>query len=139
MGSRTAAGLQARVVAGQITGHIALENIDRIRTDARQPVQLQLHEHGTTGRLRFRRQPLAHNAERPAAAIVLDADHGLQRLAIDQGVVPPSDQGPVADRPLAGKVDLLDLGKVAELVNLLPIVALGGVQYLARGWLPANP
>ena len=56
-----------------------------------------------------RRQALPDDAERPAAAIVLGADHALQRLAVDQRIVPAPDQRPVADRPLPREVDLLQL------------------------------
>src|SRR5205823_10424257 len=89
--SRTGSGLHARIVDGQVSGHAALENVDRIGTETRQPVQLELHEHGTARLLRRRRQSLPDDAECPAAAIVLEAEHSLQRLAVDQRIVPAPD------------------------------------------------
>src|SRR5205823_1290050 len=74
-GGRTGSGLHARIVDGQVSGHAALEDVDRIGTETRQPVQLELYEHGTARLLRRRRQSLPDDAECPAAAIVLEAEH----------------------------------------------------------------
>src|SRR5256885_2896367 len=122
-GGRTGGGLHARIVDGQVSGHAALENVDRIGTETRQPVQLELHDHGTARLLRRRRQSLPDDAKCPAAAIVLEAEHSLQGLAVDQRIVPASNHRPVADRPLAGQIDLLQLRNVAAGVDLLPNVA----------------
>src|ERR1700680_1246752 len=65
---RSAGGPQGRIGNGQITGHAALQDIDRVGAEARESVQLELHEHGLAGELRRCRQPLTDDAKRPAPA-----------------------------------------------------------------------
>jgi hypothetical protein len=97
-----------------------------------------LHENRTACLLRVRLQSLPDDSERPAAAIVLEADHALQRLAVDERIVPAPDQRPVADRPLSGKIHLLQLRHVAAGIDLLADVTITCVQHFAGLGLPAH-
>src|SRR5450631_3344002 len=118
---RVPTGPQSRVVDGQIAGDTALENIDRAGAEAPEPVQLELHEHGLARLLGCGRQALSDDANRPAPSIVLDAEDALQRLAVDDRVVPAPDDRPVLlVRPLTGEIDLFQLGKVPRRIDLLP-------------------
>src|SRR6202049_4619890 len=62
---RSAGGPQGRIGDGQIAGHAALQDIDRVGAEARESVQLELHEHGLAGELRRCCQPLTEEAKRP--------------------------------------------------------------------------
>src|SRR5450755_2348043 len=81
---RGARGPQGRIGDGQIAGDAAPEDIDRVGAEARESVQLELHEHGLAGKLRRRRQPLTDDAKRPAPAIVLEPHYALQGFAVDE-------------------------------------------------------
>src|SRR4029079_555817 len=128
-----------RLVARQVAGHAALEDIDRIGAKTCETVQLELHEYRVARLLRRRGQALPDNADRPAVAIVLEAQHPLQRLAIDQRVVPAADERPlVGYRPLPREVDLLQLGDVPGRIDVLTDVAIAGIEHLAGRGLPAH-
>src|SRR6478736_1793953 len=87
-----------RLVARQIARHATLEDVDRIGTEPCETVQFELHEYRLARLFRRRGQALGDDAQRPAVAIVLEARHALQRLAVDQRVVPAADE-----RPLTGQ------------------------------------
>src|SRR5947209_15934 len=78
---------QCRVVDLQVAGDTAPQELQRISAEARESVQFELYEYGAARLLDGGREPLSDDAHRPAVAIVLDPDHGLERLAVDQRVV----------------------------------------------------
>src|SRR5262249_20961099 len=131
------AGLpQRRVVRCGVAGYVAQENVDRIGAQASQPVQLELDKDRVADLLRVGLQTLRRDAADPAPSIITEADHTLQRFGVDQRIVPASDHRPVArQRPLARKVDLLELRDLAGGVDVLEDVAVEHVEHLARGRL----
>src|ERR1700681_1532280 len=134
-----AAGPQGRVGDGHIAGHAALQDIDRVGAEARESVQLELHEHGLAGLLRRRRQPLTHDAKRPAPTIVLEARDALQGLAVDQRIVPAPDRRPaVQERPLPGEIDLCQLRRISSRIDLLAYETVARIEHPTRPRLPAH-
>ena len=75
----------------------AAQQIEWISTEPRQSVQFDLQIDRIRRRLRGRRQSLADEPQGPAVGIVLDAGHGLQRLAVEEREVPPAEQRPARD------------------------------------------
>ena len=104
---------QCRIVRLEITRDAAAQEFQRAGAEPREAVQLELQVHRIGSGLGGRRQPLADHTQYPAAGIVLDADHPLQRLAAEDRVVPAAEQRPVVgDRPLPREIELNGLARI---------------------------
>src|ERR1022692_1311250 len=130
---------EGRICNGDIAGNATREDVDRIGAEARESVQLELHENGLACLLGRSRQSLGRDAKCPAPTIVLDADDALQRLLVDNRIVPSPDYRPVVlERPLPGEIHLLELRNVAARIDLRADETVARVEYAPGGRLPAN-
>src|SRR5947208_2491373 len=101
---------QRRIVGGHIPGNAPSQKLKRARSDTCEPVKFELEEDSRRRLLRRCRESLPNHTQHPAIAIVLEACDRLQRLLVGERIVPaPQERQMLRDRPLTGKVDLLDL------------------------------
>ena len=99
---------RVRIMA-HIAGNIPAQQIQRVRPDPRNTVQLQLHEKRRVGDGGGGRQAMRHDPEHKTAAVVFHAAHGFERALILYRIVPASHRAPAArNRPLRGHIPLPD-------------------------------
>ena len=121
------------IVGLLVAGDAAAQEIERVSPEPRQSVQFDLQIDRIRRRLRGRRQSLADEPQGPAVGIVLDAGHGLQRLAVEEREVPPAEQRPARiDGQLPRQVELVQPRGLADRVDELAGIGVARVEDPSR-------
>src|SRR6185295_1251020 len=98
-----------------VAGDVAFERLERIGPELREAVQLELHEYARRRGARGEREPLQHEAGRPAVGPVFESPDAFDDPAVGQRVVEPPDPIPAAEeRPLRGEVYLFSRARLRD-------------------------